>query len=37
MQKGGVNNSDTEAPLSGVDGGIFNKACAWEPMAPGRC
>lgn len=29
---GEVNNSDTEAPLSGVDGGIFNKACASEPL-----
>lgn len=31
---GGVgwgNNSDTEAPLSGADGVIFNKACALEP------
>lgn len=34
---GGVNNSDTEGPLSGVDGGIFNKACALEPEASGRC
>lgn len=34
--KGGVNNSDTEAPLSGVDGVIFNKACASEPEASGR-
>ncbi len=33
---GGVNNSDTEAPLSGVDGVIFNKACASEPKASGR-
>lgn len=32
----GVNNSDTEAPLSGVDGVIFNKACASEPKASGR-
>lgn len=34
--RGGVNNSDTEAPLSGVDGVIFNKACASEPKASGR-
>lgn len=27
---GGVNNSDTEASLSGVDGAIFNKAYASE-------
>lgn len=33
----GVNNSDTEAPLSGVDGVIFNKAYASEPKASGRC
>lgn len=33
----GVNNSDTEAPLSGVDGVIFNKACASELKASGRC
>lgn len=34
--RGGVNNSDTEVPLSGVDGVIFNKACASEPKASGR-
>lgn len=34
--KGGVNNSDTEAPLSGADGVIFNKARASEPEASGR-
>lgn len=34
--RGGVNNRDTEAPLSGVDGVIFNKACAPEPKASGR-
>lgn len=33
---GGVNNSDTEAPLSGVDGVIFNKAFAAEPKASGH-
>lgn len=35
--EGGVNNSDTEAPLSGVDGVIFNKACALEPQALSCC
>lgn len=30
-----VNNSDTEAPLSGVDGVIFNKAYTWVPETSG--
>lgn len=35
-ERRGVNNSDTEAPLSGVDGVIFNKAYTWVPKTSGH-
>lgn len=35
-EMGKVNNSDTEAPLSGVDGVIFNKACTSVPKTSGH-
>lgn len=35
-ETGKVNNSDTEAPLSGVDGVIFNKAYTSVPKTSGH-